>query len=354
MELLEGTDLRSVLHDQGRISPPEVLEYLEPVCSALEAAHARGIVHRDLKASNIFIAAASNGDNSAPKRVVKLLYFGIAKLLHPDAAEAGLTMVGTRLGTSYTMAPEQIRGDAIDERADIYALGVVLYHLLTGQYPFRAETMADIERQHLEAPPPRPSHVAPLSPALDTVVLRSMEKVADRRFPSARAFWEALREAVGTTKADVPEVTAQAAAIYVEVRMSPEADNDSDELLDDSSAALDAAEQAFRDAGLLLALQTGSALIAARILSDAPAEAARERAAVQEVAERLAEQLAERPTAHPEVHVNVCLHVDRAAVRDAADAPGGREIIGGEIVSIGAWAPQENVEGVYLTPAAKG
>jgi serine/threonine-protein kinase len=355
MELLEGTDLRSVLHDQGRLGPPEVLEYLEPVCSALEAAHARGIVHRDLKASNIFIAASPNTDgNGAPaKRVVKLLDFGIAKLLHPDAAEAGLTMVGTRLGTSYTMAPEQIRGDAIDERADIYALGVVLYHLLTGQYPFRAETMADIERQHLEAPPPRPSHVAPLSPALDAVVLRSMEKVADRRFPTARAFWEALREAVGSTKADVPEVSAQAAAIYVEVRMSPEADNDSDELLDDSSAALDAAEQAFRDAGLVLALQTGSALIAARILSDDAAQAARERAGVKEIAEKLAEQLAERPTAHPEVHVNVCLHVDRAAVRDAADAPGGREIIGGEIVSIGNWAPQENVTGVYLTPAAR-
>jgi len=354
MELLDGTDLRSVLHDQGRIAPPEVLEYLEPVCSALEAAHARGIVHLDLKASNIFIATAPSGDNGAPpRRVVKLLDFGIAKLLHPDAAEAGLTMVGTRLGTSYTMAPEQIRGDALDERADIYALGVVLYHLLTGQYPFRAETMADIERQHLEAPPPRPSHAAPLSPALDAVVLRSMEKTADRRFPSARAFWEALRDAVGTSKSDASESSAQAAAIYVEVRMSPEADNDSDELLDDSSAALDAAEQAFRDAGLVLALQTGSALIAARILPESPADAARERAAVLEIAERLAEQLAERPTAHPEVHVNVCFHVDRAAVRDASDAPGGREIVGGDIVSIGNWAPQENVTGVYQTAAAK-
>ena len=354
MELLEGTDLRSVLHNQGRLAPAEVLEYLEPVCSALEAAHARGIVHRDLKASNIFIATTNSGENGGgSKRAVKLLDFGIAKLLHPDAAEAGLTMVGTRLGTSYTMAPEQIRGDALDERADIYALGVVLYHLLTGQYPFRAETMADIERQHLEAPPPRPSHAAPLSPALDAVVLRSMEKAAERRYPSARAFWEALREAVGTSKNDTPEISAQAAAIYVEVRMSPEADNDSDELLDDSSAALDAAEQAFRDAGLVLALQTGSALIAARILPEPPGEAARERAFVLEVAERLAEQLAERPTAHPEVHVNICFHVDRAAVRDAADAPGGREIVGGEIVSIGAWAPQENVTGVYLTPAAK-
>ncbi len=208
-------------------------------------------------------------------------------------------MVGTRLGTSYTMAPEQIRGDAIDERADIYALGVVLYHLLTGQYPFRAETMADIERQHLEAPPPRPSHVAPLSPALDAVVLRSMEKVADRRFPTARAFWEALREAVGSTKADVPEVSAQAAAIYVEVRMSPEADNDSDELLDDSSAALDAAEQAFRDAGLVLALQTGSALIAARILSDDAAQAARERAGVKEIAEQARRTAGRTPDGAP-------------------------------------------------------
>ena len=353
MELLEGTDLRSVLQDRGRLSPAEVLEYLEPVCSALEAAHARGIVHRDLKASNIFISAPANNENGTPiKRVVKLLDFGIAKLLHPDAAEAGLTMVGTRLGTSYTMAPEQIRGDSIDERADIYALGVVLYHLLTGQYPFRAETMADIERQHLEAPPPRPSHIAPLSPALDAVVLRSMEKIADRRFATARAFFEALREAVGTTKAAVPEVTAQAAAIYVEVRMSEEADNDSDELLDDSSAVLDAAEQTFRDAGLVLALQTGSALIAARILSDEATEAALQRAGVLDIASRLAEQLAERPTAHPEVHVNVCFHVDRAAVRDAADAPGGREIIGGDIVSIGTWAPQEDVHGVYITPAA--
>ena len=355
MELLEGTDLRSVLQDQGRLAPAEVLEYLEPVCSALEAAHARGIVHRDLKASNIFISAPANNENGTPiKRVVKLLDFGIAKLLHPDAAEAGLTMVGTRLGTSYTMAPEQIRGDSIDERADIYALGVVLYHLLTGQYPFRADTMADIERQHLEAPPPRPSHIAPLSPALDGVVLRSMEKTAERRFPTARAFFEALREAVGSSKADVPEVSAQAAAIYVEVRMSEEADNDSDELLDDSSAVLDAAEQAFRDAGLVLALQTGSALIAARILSDEATQAARERAGVLDIASRLAEQLAERPTAHPEVHVNVCFHVDRAAIRDAADAPGGREIIGGEIVSIGTWAPQENVSGVFVTPAARG
>ena len=137
MELLDGIDLRSILNERGRFPPGEVMEIFEPVCSALQAAHEMGIVHRDLKASNIFIG------NVGGARVVKLLDFGIAKLMHPDAGEGGLTVVGTRLGTSYTMAPEQIRGDGVDARTDIYALGVVLYHLVTGQYPFRAETMTD-------------------------------------------------------------------------------------------------------------------------------------------------------------------------------------------------------------------
>src|SRR4029077_12427767 len=164
--------------------------------------------HRDLKASNIFMM------NVGGTRTVKLLDFGIAKLLHPDAGagEGGLTVVGTRLGTSYTMAPEQIRGDGVDARTDIYALGVVLYHLVTGQYPFRAETMTEIERQHLESPPPRPSQVAPVPPALDAVVLRCMEKTAERRFPSVKAFLEALRAAVGN-KAVAPAVTARGTAI---------------------------------------------------------------------------------------------------------------------------------------------
>src|ERR1700689_1135896 len=102
MELLEGTDVRSMLNERGRFSPAGVLEILDPVCSALQVAHEHGIVPRDLKASNIFVATAGE------KRTVKLLDFGIAKLMHPDASEAGLTVVGTRLGTSYTMAPEQI------------------------------------------------------------------------------------------------------------------------------------------------------------------------------------------------------------------------------------------------------
>jgi serine/threonine protein kinase len=346
MELLEGIDLRSILTERGRFPPAEVLEILEPVCSALQAAHDLGIVHRDLKASNIFIGTA--GD----KRLIKLLDFGIAKLMRPEGGEGGLTVVGTRLGTSYTMAPEQIRGDAVDPRTDIYALGVVLYHLLTGQYPFRAETMTDIERQHLEAPPPRPSQAAPVSPALDAVVLRCMEKSAERRYPSARAFIEALRDAVGT-RTEAVEKPVTAAAIFVEIRIADGADAESDEVLDDTSAILDATEQSFRAAGLTLPLQTGGAIIGARVLPAEPGKAADESAAVVGIASALCDELGARPSAHPSVHVNISVHVAPALVRDSSEMPGGKEIVGGDIMSTGDWAPTENVPGVHLTDAAQ-
>jgi eukaryotic-like serine/threonine-protein kinase len=344
MELLEGTDLRTMLSERGRFSPAEVLEIFEPVCSALQVAHEHGIVHRDLKASNILVSTV------AGKRVVKLLDFGIAKLMHPDAAEAGLTVVGTRLGTSYTMAPEQIRGDGVDRRTDVYALGVVLYHLLTGQYPFRAETMTDIERQHLESPPPRPSQAAPVPVALDAVVLRCMEKTNDRRYPTVKAFMDALRDAVGTKSAD-SEAVAQAAAIYLEIRIADGTDAESDEVLDDISAILDAAEQTLRNAGFGVPLQTGSAIVGARVLSG---DAALDRDRVVAVANEVAEALAERPTAHPGVHVNLSVHVAPALVKESSEAAGGKEIVGGDILSIGEWAPADKVSGVHLTAAARG
>jgi tRNA A-37 threonylcarbamoyl transferase component Bud32 len=346
MELLEGIDLRTILNERGRFPPAEVLEILEPVCSALQAAHDQGIVHRDLKASNIFITTVGE------KRAVKLLDFGIAKLLHPDAGEGGLTVVGTRLGTSYTMAPEQIRGDSVDARTDIYALGVVLYHLLTGRYPFRAETMTDIERQHLEAPPPRPSQAAPVSPALDAVVLRSMEKTAERRFQSVKAFLEALREAAGTKGAE-PEVTARAGAVYVEIRIADGTDAESDEVLDDTSAILDATEHGLRGAGLILPLQTGSAIIGARVFSEDTAAAAGERDDLVAVATSLAEELGMRASAHASVHVNITVHVGTAVIKDSADLPGGKEIVGGDILATGDWAPVENVDGIHVTDAAR-
>ncbi|MEY4578331.1 MAG: hypothetical protein RL701_3034, partial [Pseudomonadota bacterium] len=168
MELLEGMDLRSLLQLHGRFSPKEVLDLLEPVCRAVQAAHDVGIIHRDIKANNILIAE-SNGE-----RIVKLLDFGIAKMLHGEASGQGLTEPGVKLGTAHNMAPEQIRCERLDARADIYALGVVLYQLLTGEYPFHADDPRKIALLHLQAPAPRPSGRAPVSPAVDAVVLRCL------------------------------------------------------------------------------------------------------------------------------------------------------------------------------------
>jgi eukaryotic-like serine/threonine-protein kinase len=348
MELLNGTDLRSMLTTRGRFHPSEVLEILAPVCSALEAAHAQGIVHRDLKASNIHVEQRGN------ERIVKLLDFGIAKLIHPDSGDVGLTVAGSRLGTSYTMAPEQIRGGTIDPRTDVYALGVVLYHLLTGQYPFRGEHMTDIERLHLESPAPRPSQSAPVSPGVDAVVLRAMEKQPERRFPGVRGFINALQEAVGVPKVSVTaELTSRAMAIFIELRMADSADADSDELLDDVSAVLDMAEQTLRQEGWQLPLQTGNALLGAKVLPESEPEARVARAEARRMGGKLAEDLARRQNAHAAVHVNVCLHVDSADVRESADVPGGKEIVGGQVTWIAQWAPQENVVGLAMTPLAR-
>ncbi|HZI05513.1 MAG TPA: serine/threonine-protein kinase, partial [Archangium sp.] len=126
MELLPGRTLSQLLQERGRLSPERALAYLEPVCAALEAAHQAGVVHRDLKASNV--AVVSEGEPP----VVKLLDFGIAKLIHLEPGQEGLTMAGQRLGTSQAMAPEQFRGGMIGPTTGVYALGVLLYQMLVG------------------------------------------------------------------------------------------------------------------------------------------------------------------------------------------------------------------------------
>ena len=190
MELLEGSDVNQLINSQGRFDPQDMLQIITLVCSALDAAHSAGVVHRDLKANNVNVAIRDG------RYVVKLLDFGIAKLLAPDENTAGLTQAGSRLGTATAMSPEQIRGEPVDQRTDIYALGVLIFHMLTGRYPFLAPTAQETDRMNLEAPAPRPSQSVPATPALDAVVLRCMEKIPDRRYQSAKAVLEALRAAV--------------------------------------------------------------------------------------------------------------------------------------------------------------
>jgi len=257
---------------------------------------------------------------------VKLLDFGIAKLVRTAPGERGLTAVGQRIGTPYAMAPEQIRGGAIDTRVDIYALGVLLYQLLTGRYPFISGDPVEMERLHVEAPPPRPSAMAPVSAEIDSVVLRCMEKDATRRYPDVGAFADALRAAVKGGHAAGAE-GKRGVAIYVEVRISGEQD---EALLANLVPLLDETELALRQAAYALYLQTGSALLGVKTLPGDPAAAREERRNALDLARRLLEPL-RAPGADPRLKLAVQVHVDVAQTR-------GAEIVGGPLVDIESWA----------------
>jgi hypothetical protein len=317
MELLDGTTLDGLVETDGRIAPDEILELFEPICAALSAAHAKGIVHRDLKPSNIMVAAGGS------RRVVKLLDFGIAKLVAPGGDS--LTRTGHRLGTPHTMAPEQIRGEEVDARTDVYALGALLYYLLTGRYPFRGPTVVDIEHLHLEAPPPAPSLMAPVAPAVDAVVQRCLAKRPDARFPGAGEVLEALRRSLGRRAVEpTGEPPCACAAVYLEIRCS-QAD---EELLDRMADALDRADDAARAAGFQIPFATGNALLAAGPGRDAEAAAGLALALHRQVTAAISD---------PRAQLNACVHVDEAMIASG-------EIAGGPITSIAVWAPRGALE----------
>ena len=327
MELLEGSDVNRLIGTQGRFAPQEMLQIINPVCSALDAAHNAGVVHRDLKANNVNVAIKDG------RCVVKLLDFGIAKLLMPDENSAGLTQAGSRLGTATAMSPEQIRGEPVDQRTDIYALGVLIFHMLTGRYPFMAPTAQETDRMNLESPAPRPSQTVPVPPGLDAVVLRCMEKIPDRRYQSAKAVLEALHAAVeGKSSAGDSQRPRQAIAVYVDVR-TVGADPSDEALFDDVTDVLDLAERMLNEAGLNSLLQTGTSLLSARVLPDQAGAAREDETRARDRATALVRRLAIRPEAHPQVQVRVLVHVDAADLQGPPSAP----VVTGRIVDVTSW-----------------
>jgi len=182
MEYVRGESLKQRLRRDGAFPPDEAVPIALAVLSALAAAHARDIVHRDVTSYNVML------DDGG--RVV-VTDFGIARM-----GESALTRTGAMMGTSSYLSPEQAQGRPADERSDLYSLGVVLYEMLTGRVPFRGETDVAVAMQHVSTAPPNPRTLEPaVSEALARVVMRALSKNADDRYQTADEFAAALRKA---------------------------------------------------------------------------------------------------------------------------------------------------------------
>ncbi|GHG91994.1 serine/threonine-protein kinase [Comamonas sp. JC664] len=334
MEWLDGRDLAAELESRGPLSPTEALEVLEQVGGALRTAHQAGVVHRDLKAQNV-VRLSLQGE--APR--VKLVDFGVAKGLTPDAPGAStLTLTGVSLGTPLSMAPEQIRGEPPDARTDLYAMGVLLFQLVTGQPPFQGATRHDVEDLHLNAPPPRPSERAPVPTALDAVVLRSMGKRREDRYPDVDALLEALRRAVrgGAT----PEGPVLAVALYAEARLRGALETSSLAHLD---ALLEQVGGTARAAGLDVRVEGSGCLLA---IAPLPPDSAAQQAARARVLHAALGLVAQVETgAEPRsVDLAITVHVAPLPREAGHDAAG--------LLHLPGWVAEPPGTGLVATAAA--
>jgi serine/threonine-protein kinase len=200
MRFVDGQTLRGFLNKHKKpVRLPTILTIMRAVTSALTDAHQKSVLHRDVKPSNIMLGNDGN---------VYLMDFGLARIV----AEADLTLSRDRVvGTPTYISPEQAKGETLDERTDIYSLGIVLFEMLTGRVPFTGERPSVVVYHHISTPPPQPSKINPeISPRLEQVILKALAKDRKDRFANAAAMMQALQEVVaGEVKPAKPNAAAE-------------------------------------------------------------------------------------------------------------------------------------------------
>ena len=203
MEYVDGESLSAILARDGALDPRRAIDLARQIADGLSAAHELGIVHRDLKPDNVIVAHTRGG-----KETPKIVDFGIAKALS-DSAEDALTRSGLVIGTPEYMSPEQLLGDPVDARADIYSLGCILYQMLTGVQPFAADSREQMIRRRLHEPPPHVRDVLPDLPRrLDTLIVHMLARSPADRLASASVARDALDPSLALGGWDPKAVTA--------------------------------------------------------------------------------------------------------------------------------------------------
>jgi len=214
MEYLDGISLEDVIEREGAVELHRGLNVANQIALALDAAHAQGVIHRDLKPDNIMLLQKPGRRDlvrMAPDHswvtereqvydFVKVLDFGIAKVLQPDELVAE-TVQGAVFGTPEYMSPEAARGEDVDHRADVYSLGVILFDMLTGRPPFEAPAGNEVLQMHIHSPPPSPREFAPhreITEGAERVILRAMQKERGKRYQNMAEFRADLENAYGT------------------------------------------------------------------------------------------------------------------------------------------------------------
>jgi serine/threonine protein kinase/tetratricopeptide (TPR) repeat protein len=206
MDYIPGADLRRVMREAHPIEPHRATDLLAQVASALDAAHDRGLVHRDVKPANILIASDEGSERAY------VTDFGLAKRLHGDPSTTALTRTGVVLGTVEYMSPEQITGARLDGRTDVYALGCVYYEMLTGDVPFGADkSVVATLFAHVNQPPPTlEGRLAEVHPLLSAVIARAMAKDPEDRYPSAGVFANDAAGVVRGSARQIPSTVGRA------------------------------------------------------------------------------------------------------------------------------------------------